>query len=86
MRTTVTLDPDLAIRLRDLARQRRISFRAAINGAIRAGLTTEIEAKRSYREKSRDLGVQPGIDLTKALRLAAMLEDEAAIQELALRK
>jgi len=86
MRTTVTLDPDLAIRLRDLARQRRVSFRSAINGAIRAGLATEIEAKRSYREKSRDLGVQPGIDLTKALRLAAALEDDATIQKLALRK
>jgi hypothetical protein len=86
VRTTVTLDPDLAVRLKDVARQRRISFRAAINGAIRAGLATEIEAKRTYREKSRDLGVQPGIDVRKALRLAAMLEDEATIQKLALRK
>lgn len=86
VRTTVTLDPDLAIRLRDVARQRRISFRAAINETIRAGLANEIDAKRSYREKSRDLGVQPGIDVTKALRLAATLEDEATVQELALRK
>jgi predicted transcriptional regulator len=86
MRTTVTLDPDLAIRLRELARQRRVSFRSAINGAIRAGLATEIEATRSYREKSRELGVQPGIDLIKALRLAATLEDDATIQKLALRK
>ncbi len=86
MRTTVTLDPDLAVRLRDLARQRRISFRSAINETIRTGLAADIEAKRPYREKSRDLGVQPGLDLTKALRLAATLEDEATTQKLALRK
>jgi hypothetical protein len=86
MRTTVTIVADLAVRLKDVARQRRISFKSAINEAVRAGLTTEIEAKRSYREKSRDLGVQPGIDLTKALRLAATLEDDATAKKLALRK
>lgn len=86
MRTTVTLDPDLDARLRDLARERRISFRSAVNAAIRAGLGAETEAKRSYRETSRDLGVRPGVDLVKALRLASTLEDEATIQKLALRK
>lgn len=86
MRTTVTLEPDLDVRLRDLARQRRISYKAAINAAIRAGLATEDDGKRWYREKSRDLGVQPGVDLTKALQLAATLEDAATIQKLALRK
>ncbi len=86
MRTTVTLDPDLAARLRELAVQRRISFKSAINAAVRAGLATEMDQQRSYDETSRDLGVQPGVDLTKALQLAAMIEDEATIQELALRK
>ena len=86
MRTTVTLDPDLEVRLRELARQRRISFKAAINTAVRAGLASELDQNRSYREKSRDLGVQPGVDLTKALQLAATLEDEEIIHKLALRK
>lgn len=86
MRTTVTLDPDLATRLRELARQRRTSFKSAINSALRAGLDAETDRGRPYREKSRDLGVQPGIDLTKALQLAAALEDEQTIRELELRK
>ena len=86
MRTTVTVNPDLAVRLKELARQRGISFKAAVNGAIRAGLATEIDANRTYREKSRDLGVQPGVDVRKALRGAANLEDEATTQKLALRK
>lgn len=86
MRTTVTLDPDLASRLKELAQQRRISFRAAINATLRAGLGSEAGTGRRYREKSRDLGVQPGVDLTKALQLASALEDEQTIHELELRR
>ncbi len=86
MRTTVTLEPDLAARVRELARERRISFKAAINSALRAGLDLETRQGRPYREETRDLGVQPGVDLTKALQLAAALEDEETIRQLELRK
>lgn len=86
MRTTVTLDPDLASRLKEVARQRRISFKSAINAALRAGLDAAKVDSRPYREETRDLRVQPGVDLTKALRVAAALEDEQTIRELELRK
>lgn len=86
VRTTVTLDPDLAARLRDLARQRRVTFKSAINSALRAGLDAETDRGRAYREKPRDLGVLSGIDLTKALQLAATLEDDESIRDLELRK
>lgn len=87
MRTTVTLEPDVAARLKELARERRISFKSVINEAIRAGFeATAPRVPHRYREATRDLGVRPGIDLTKALDLAANLEDEQAIRELELRK
>lgn len=86
MRTTVTLDPDLANRLKELARQRGASFKSAINAALRAGLDAETTVGGPYRERSRPLGVRPGVDLTKALQLAAALEDEETIRELELRK
>ena len=38
MRTTVTMDPDVAARLRQLARRRRTSMKALINDVLRAGL------------------------------------------------
>ncbi len=86
MRTTVTLDPDIAVRLKDVARERRISFKSAINATLRAGLESEAERGRPYRERTRKLGARPGVDLTKALQLAAALEDETTMRELELRK
>jgi len=86
MRTTVTLEPDLAARIKELARQRGISFKAAINSTLRTGLEGGSGPARPYREEARDLGVQPGVDLTKALQLAAALEDEETIRQLELRK
>lgn len=80
------LDADLDRRLREIARERRISYKAAINAAIRAGLAPGADSPRPFREKVRSIGVQPDVDLTKALRLAAALEDAATIQKLALRK
>ncbi len=86
MRTTVTLDPDVAARLQRLALERGTTFKATINATLRAGLEASGGAPRPYREATRDLGVQPGVDLTKALRLAAELEDEETVRKLELRK
>lgn len=86
MRTTVTLDPDVAARLNELATERGITFKAAINATLRAGLTSESGKARPYREVTRTLGAQPGVDLTKALRIASELEDEEVVRKLELRK
>ena len=86
MRTTVTLDPDIAARLHKLATERGTSFKATINATIRAGLDAGSVATRPYKEVTSNLGVQPGIDLTKALGLAAELEDEETLRKLELRK
>lgn len=86
MRTTVTLEPDVAAKLREMSTERRISFKAAINATLRAGLAAKAGRGSPYRERATDLGIRPGVDLTKALQLAATLEDDEAIHELALRK
>jgi hypothetical protein len=80
VRTTVTLDDDLAARLRDRAHERGISFKAAINEAIRGGLERP-HAVKPYRVKPRRMGA-PTIDLAKATQLAAQLEDEELVHRL----
>ena len=87
MRTTVTLDPDVAEQLKALARRRNLSFKAALNSAVRAGLAVERGGgRRPYQAPARPMGLRPGIDLTHALRLADALEDEEIVRKLALRK
>lgn len=86
MRTTVTLDPDVAEQLKRAMRDRGRSFKETINDAIRAGLASRREPAEPYQLKPRPLGVLPGIGLTKALGLAAALEDEEIVRKLELRK
>ena len=86
MRTTVTLEPDVAAALRDLATERGLSFKDALNTALRAGLSAAAPAAQPYTVPSRTLGLRQGVDLDKALQLAGQLEDEEIVRKLALRK
>lgn len=85
MRTTVTLDDDVAAALQATARERGLSFKEALNSALRAGLSAPAK-RRPYRVPARALGLRPGVDLDRALRLAAELEDEETARKLKLRK
>jgi len=85
MRTTVTLDDDVAAKLRAAARERDVSFKIALNEAVRAGLGETGQA-RPYRVPVKALEVQPGIDLDKALTLAGELEDAELLRKFELRK
>jgi hypothetical protein len=85
MRTTVSLDPDVAAKLRRLARERDITFKEALNSVLRAGLGTGATGSKPYRVKARRMGLRPGVDLDRALRLAAALEDEETVRKLEMR-
>jgi hypothetical protein len=83
MRTTITLEDDLAETLRRRARERNVPFKQVVNEAIRAGLTGGKPASKRYRMKpGRPLGIRPGINMDRALQLAAELEDEEIIRKL----
>ena len=85
MRTTVTLDPDVAAQVQTLMRERGLTFKDAINQTLRAGFGRGGEAV-AYRVPVGDLGLRPGVDLTKGLRHASELEDEAHLRDLEERK
>ena len=81
MRTTVTLDPDTRLLVERAMRERGLSFKEAVNEAIRAGLGRRPGEPRGFTV-ARDLG-PARVDLTKALRLAGGLEDDALARRLA---
>jgi hypothetical protein len=86
MRTTVTLDDDVAAKLKRLARERDISFKEALNSSVRRGIERGEPKSRPYHVRTRDLGVRPGVNLDKALQLAGEMEDAEIIRKMRLGK
>lgn len=86
MRTTVTLDEDVAAKLQQVSRERGVSFKGALNDAVRAGLAAAAPPSRSFRVHAQPLGIRPGIDIDKALGLADEIEDTEILRKLELRK
>lgn len=80
MRTTVTLDPDARALLERVMRERRVSFKSALNDAIRSGLDRGRPGRR-FRSATFPMGA-PRVSLTGAHALAASLEDEEMVREL----
>lgn len=81
MRTTITLDPDVESLLKRAMRERGLTFKQAVNDAIRSGLLAD--RPQADRElPAFDMG-EPIVDVTKALRLAGELEDQELAGRLA---
>jgi predicted transcriptional regulator len=66
MRTTLTLDDDVASRLKSLARRSGRTFRDVVNDVIRRGLATSAATSSPprFKVRARDLGaLRPGLSL-----------------------
>ncbi len=79
MRTTVTLDPDVALLVRARMAERDHSFKRALNDLIRAGNLAA--TPRPFRTDPVAMG-RPKVDLDRALQLAAQLEDDESIRRM----
>jgi hypothetical protein len=89
MRTTLTIDDELAKTLRKIAYESGRPFKEVVNRVLRSGIEAEQTQprKRPYRVKPVSLGgILPGINLDKALRLADEMEDVEIAGKLRLRK
>lgn len=83
MRTTLTLDDDLAMALQKKAHDEGRTFKEVVNEALRSGLAAGTPSVREpYRVKAWSMGLRPGIDLTKANQLAGQLEDEHILRKM----
>lgn len=87
MRTTVTLDPDVERLLETAMRERGISFKEALNQAVRVGLSRHgASRKRTFVQKTFALGPEQHFRWDKALAAAEAIEDEELVRKLSLRK
>ena len=88
MRTTITLDDQLAEDLKKRAYELKQPFKQVVNDTLRAGLRANASQKRPrYKLQPTKLGgARAYSDLDKALRIADELEDEEMVRKLQLRK
>jgi len=84
MRTTITLDPDVEQLLKNVIRERDISFKEAVNDAIRAGLKSPANKRLRFRQRTFPMGAAKGLNWDKALTMADDFEDGALIRKMAL--
>jgi hypothetical protein len=84
MRTTLTLENDLAQRLKQLARSSGKSFKEVVNASIRKGLSVgeaPLDDLEPFRVVPKACGFRTGIDPTKLNQLYDDLEIEDLRQE-----
>lgn len=84
MRTTITLDDDVAARLKELAHRRRASFKETLNDVVRRGLSAQEGAREPserYVVEPHAGGFRPGIDPGKLNQLVDELEVDDFVDE-----
>ena len=83
MRTTLTLDDDLASYLKDQCRLLDKPFKQVVNDTLRRGMSPKPEsaARRRFKVVPHDSGFKPGIDPLKIKEIDAQLEIEEFLRK-----
>jgi hypothetical protein len=77
MRTTLTLDEDVAAKLTTIARRSGLAFRRVVNDTLRRGLAQPVapRSRPPFRVEARDLGaLRPGLSLDNVSELLERAE------------
>jgi metal-responsive CopG/Arc/MetJ family transcriptional regulator len=75
MRTTITLDPDVAAAVDRLRRERGIGLSEAVNELIRRALTSR-RPRRAFRQRTARIGLR--IDVTNVAEALEQLDGPSA--------
>lgn len=81
MRTTLTLDDDVAAKLTEFARRKRMSFKEAVNTILRRGFVApdlRRERARRFRVETFTSPFRTGVDTLRLNQLSDELEAEEA--------
>jgi hypothetical protein len=81
----LTLDEDVAQQIRRLMRERGAGFKETVNDLLRRGLRSDDPAE-SYEPMMFTSGVRDGIDLDRATRIVADLEDGEVVRKVEMGK
>lgn len=79
MRTTLTLDDDVALLVEEEVHRTRSSMKEVVNMALRAALAPKPARRKPYRVPVHHAALAPGLDLAGFNKLADEVEDEAII-------
>jgi hypothetical protein len=75
MRTTLTLDPDVAQRLKSRMAEQKATLKQVVNEALRRGLAAEQPRPgEPFRVLPHSFGLRPGIDVRRLNQLVDELE------------
>jgi adenine C2-methylase RlmN of 23S rRNA A2503 and tRNA A37 len=80
MRTTLTIDDDVAVQLKRLRRERDLNFKELVNELLRRGLRDMSAAgprRKVLRTRAFDMG-KPLINIDNVAEALAHLEDEGS--------
>jgi hypothetical protein len=81
VRTTLTLDPDVAKMIEDEVHRVRKPLKQVVNQALRRGLSSpDKRPARPYRVRPHRAALQPGLDRSRLNALADEQEDSAALR------
>ncbi len=76
MRTTLTLDDDVAAKLRAETRRSGEPMKQVVNRVLRVGLNSKSQAKAAppFKVRSRNMGLRPGLSLDCVWRLIEQID------------
>jgi hypothetical protein len=77
MRTTVTIDDDVAAKLQaEMRRQRSSNFKQILNDVLRRGLLVrrELASSKPFRVRARHMGKMPGLNYDNVGEMLEHLE------------
>jgi hypothetical protein len=79
MRTTLTLDDDVAAKLNQRCRESGESFKAVVNQMLRDGLNVrqQLAPDEPFHIRARPLGLLPGVDLDNISEVIEQLDGPA---------
>ncbi len=83
MRTTLTLDPDVAQELKKKVATEHLTLKEAVNSTLRAGLRqSKSEPTVPFKVEPFSLGLRPGIDPNKLSQLLDDMDVEEYVRKL----